>query len=167
MTQLDDEKFIRMAIRLAEQAVQHGNQPFGALVVDQDGEIVVQAESTKITAGDCTRHAELTVAAQASMVLDRESLALCTLYTSTEPCAMCTGAIYWSGIGRVVFGCSNDSLGALSGDNLRINCADILKRGTRKIEVVGPVLEAEAVIGHKNYWKSPRTWWREPDSSTG
>lgn len=165
MSRQEDEKFIRMAIQLAKQAEEHGNQPFGALVV-LDGEVIAQAESTSITSNDCTRHSELTVVSQISkMKLDRETLARCTLYSSTEPCAMCTGSIYWSGIGRLVFGCSNAALVKLQGDHLRIDSKDILSHGLRKIEVVGPVLEEEAILSHQSYWKAPRSWWREPDSA--
>ena len=104
----NDEKFMRLAFDLARAAGEHGNQPYGALVV-KDGEIITQAESTRLTTQDCSRHAELTVASRAAMFLSKEDIQKCTLYTSTEPCAMCTGAIYWSGIGRVVYGCPNES----------------------------------------------------------
>jgi tRNA(Arg) A34 adenosine deaminase TadA len=74
---------------------------------------------------------------------------------------MCSGAIYWSGIGRMVFGCSNETLSRLSGDNLQINSREILERGTRKVEVVGPILESEAKKCHETFWKSPKSWWRD------
>jgi len=156
MDQLDDERFIRRAIQIADLAMTHGNQPFGALLV-KDGEIIIEAESTKVNTKDCTRHAELTVAALASMILDKETLSKCTLYSSTEPCAMCTGAIYWSGIGRVVFGCSKEALNKLKGDNLHLKCKDVLAYGTRKVPVIGPVLEAEAILGHAKFWKFPQS----------
>jgi len=156
MDQLDDERFIRRAIQIADLAMTHGNQPFGALLV-KDGEIIIEAESTKVNTKDCTRHAELTVAALASMILDKETLSKCTLYSSTEPCAMCTGAIYWSGIGRVVFGCSNEALCNLKGDKFQLKCRDVLAHGTRKVHVIGPVLEAEAILSHNKFWKSPQS----------
>jgi len=166
MNRQEDEKFIRMAIRLAEQAREHGNQPFGALVV-LDGEVIVQAESSSITSKDCTRHSELTVVSLlAQKDLDRQTLERCTLYSSTEPCAMCSGSIYWSGIGRLVFGCSNANLVRLQGDHMRIDSKDILACGPRKIEVVGPILEEEAIVSHNDYWKAPRTWWREESNAT-
>ena len=151
----NDEEFMRLAFDLARAAVGHGNQPYGALVV-KGGEIVAQAESTKITTRDCSRHAELTVACRAAMLLSKEDMQECTLYTSTEPCAMCTGAIYWSGIGRVVYGCPNEDLGQILRGNLDISSREILSRGTRKVEVVGPILRDEAVEIHKGYWDKPR-----------
>jgi tRNA(Arg) A34 adenosine deaminase TadA len=155
----DDEKYLRIAFALARDAVKHGNQPFGALIMLK-GEIITQAESTKITTQDITRHAELTVATRAAMFLNKEELSQCTLYTSTEPCAMCTGAIYWSGIGRLVYGCPNDDLGRISGDNIGISSREILSRCTRAVEVVGPLLRKEAVKIHEAYWDKPKDWWR-------
>lgn len=156
MNQVDDERFIRRAIQIADLAMTHGNQPFGALLV-RDGEVIIEAESTKVNTKDCTRHAELTVAALASMTLDKETLSKCTLYSSTEPCAMCTGAIYWSGIGRVVYGCSKEALNNLKGDNLQLKCKDVLAHGTRKVHVIGPVLETVAILSHNKFWKSPQS----------
>jgi tRNA(Arg) A34 adenosine deaminase TadA len=154
MSLIDDEKFTRIAIQLAEQAVAHGNQPFGALLV-RDGQIVLARESTKVTTQDCSRHSETSVASAASGFLSKEELSHCSLYSSTEPCPMCAGAIYWSGIGRVVFGCSNDALCRLSDDHLLISCREIFASGTRHVEVMGPVLENEAIAVHQRFWKAP------------
>jgi tRNA(Arg) A34 adenosine deaminase TadA len=71
----------------------------------------------------------------------------CTVYASGEPCPMCAGALYWAGVGRVVFALSIDSMTELAGadaDELGLNCADVLATGTRRVEVLGPALEAEA-----------------------
>lgn len=150
-----DEEFMRLAFDLARAAVEHGNQPYGALVV-KGGEVIARAESTKITTRDCSRHAELTVACEVAKSLSKEDLQECTLYTSTEPCPMCTGAIYWSGIGRVVYGCPNEDLGRILSGNLDISSRVILSRGTRKVEVVGPILRDEAAEIHRRYWAKPR-----------
>ena len=155
----EDEKYMLIALDLARAAADHGNQPFGALVV-MDGKIITQAESTKITTQDISRHSELTVATRVAMMLDKEELKRCTLYTSTEPCAMCTGSIYWAGIGRMVYGCPNEDLGRISGDNLGITSREVLSTGTRKVEVVGPVLKEEAIKIHEDYWEKPREWWK-------
>lgn len=83
----------------------------------------------------------------ASLRFSREQLAHCTVYASGEPCPMCAGAIYWGGIGRVVYGLSIESMTALAGaqaDELALHCREVLARGTRPIEVVGPMLEDEA-----------------------
>ena len=75
----------------------NGDHPFGALLV-KDGEVVLTAVNTVNTDHDNTRHAELNLVSQAMRQFDADFLADCVLYTSTEPCAMCAGAIYWAGI---------------------------------------------------------------------
>ena len=83
-------------------------------------------------------------------------LAGCSLYTSTEPCPMCSGAIFWGGVGRVVFALGQQALYDLigpGGDELLLSCRDVFARGSRTIEVVGPALEAEALEVHRGFWK--------------
>jgi tRNA(Arg) A34 adenosine deaminase TadA len=106
MEQLTQQEldFLRQAIDLARQARDDGRHPFGALIVNEQGETVVAARNNAVRpAGDPTQHAEMVACAEAAKLLGEAELARCTLYTSTEPCAMCAGAIYWTGVGRVVF----------------------------------------------------------------
>lgn len=152
MNLLENETaFMRQAIALAEAAVANGDHPFGALLV-KDGVVVLTAVNTIHTDNDITRHAELNLVSQAARQFPPEFLADCTLVTSTEPCAMCAGAIYWSGISRVVFGCAAATLGQIAGDEFLIPCAEIFARGTRPVTVVGPVLEEEGTAVHQQYW---------------
>jgi len=76
----------------------------------------------------------------------------CVLYTSTEPCAMCSGAIYWSGIGAVVYACSAPRLADFAGIGLEIRSSEVFASGTRKVMLIGPVLEDEAITVHADYW---------------
>jgi tRNA(Arg) A34 adenosine deaminase TadA len=147
----NEKVYMRQAIVLAEEAVTNGDHPFGALLV-KDGVVVLTAVNTIHTQNDITRHAELNLVSQAARQFSSEFLAECTLVTSTEPCAMCAGAIYWSGISRIVFGCSATALGQIAGDDFLIPCAEIFARGTRPITVVGPVLEEEGTAVHQQYW---------------
>ena len=88
-----------------------------------------------------------------------EKLALCTLYTSTEPCVMCAGAIHWGNVRRVVFALSEaalyDIIGA-SPDHLLLPCREVFSRSQRPVEVIGPVpeLEEEARDVHQGFWQS-------------
>jgi len=86
----------------------------GALLVDGDGKIVVRSENTVLTRRDCTGHAETNVMRVAT---DSEVLRGCTLYTSTEPCAMCAGAIHWGNVRRVVFALGQENLRGIAGGN--------------------------------------------------
>lgn len=138
-----EQTFILRAIELAEQAVQHGNHPFGALLVHK-GKILLEAENTVNTEEDVTRHAELNLVSKASRTISPGILKECTLYTSTEPCAMCSGAIYWSGIRKVVYGSSAKTRAEVSGYGIDIPAATIFDSTHPKVEIIGPVYEEKA-----------------------
>jgi tRNA(Arg) A34 adenosine deaminase TadA len=91
-----EEGYIREAIALAVSAQAHGNHPFGALLVSNcTGEIILRAENTVTTARDPTCHTEMNLCRAAWKALSEEDIHNATLYTSTEPCPMCCGAIFW------------------------------------------------------------------------
>ncbi len=153
-----DLDHLRHAIALARRAREHGNHPFGALLADAAAHRLLEAENTVVTQRDCTNHAELNLVRLASHQLDRATLKDCTLYTSTEPCAMCAGAIFWSGIGRVIFALSEERLLAFAGGTseesfLFLPCREVFARGHRAVEVVGPLLEDEAAEVHAGFWR--------------
>lgn len=152
-----DQHYIRRSIQIAQQARNNGNHPFGALLVDPDGHVLLEAENTVITASDCTGHAELNLVRAASEKFDADFLATCTLYTSTEPCPMCAGAIFWANVGKVVYGLSEDGLYTMVGegapDVLALPCRDVFSRGRKPIQVIGPMLEDEARQVHIGFWR--------------
>jgi len=148
----EHEKFIRRTVELAAAAREKGNEPFGALLV-RNGEVVLEAENSQIVDRDITGHAETNLVRRGWKELGPEILAECTLYTSTEPCAMCCGAIYWAGIPRMVFGCSAETLYGITGGGLHTPSAELFARGDREVEVIGPVLEEEALKVHEGYWE--------------
>jgi tRNA(Arg) A34 adenosine deaminase TadA len=144
---VEDATHLRAAIALSRAARAKGNEPYGALLVDAGGAPLAGAENTQVTERDCTGHAELNLMREASRRFDAATLAGCTVYASGEPCPMCAGAIYWGGVRRVVYALSVESMVALAGpgaDEIRLSCRDVLDRGTRPVEVLGPALEAEA-----------------------
>jgi tRNA(Arg) A34 adenosine deaminase TadA len=155
---MDDNtlRFVRAAIGIARNARENGNHPFGALLVDQMGNSILEAENTVVTERDCTGHAETNLMRMASQRYDPEFLATCTLYTSTEPCPMCSGAIFWGNVRRVVYGLSEESLYQMVGDDgeevLHLPCRVIFERGRKRIEIIGPVLEEEAREVHEGFW---------------
>lgn len=152
-----DVEHLRWTIGLAAQAREHGNHPFGSLLVDAGGNVLLEAENTVVTDRDCTGHAELNLVRAASKSLEPADLRDCTLYASTEPCAMCAGAIFWSGIGRVVFALSSAALMTMLGEEaaagrLDVSSRDVLERGGHPVEVVGPLIEDEAREVHAGFW---------------
>ncbi|MEJ2599284.1 MAG: nucleoside deaminase [Anaerolineales bacterium] len=153
---LNDQNLIRAAINVAFKSRENGNHPFGALLVDRNGNILMEAENTVITGKDCTGHAETNLMRKASKKYDAEFLAGCSLYTSTEPCPMCSGAIFWGDVGRVVYAVSQKRLHSLMGEKTRevllITCREVFDKGKKSIEVVGPILEDEAIRAHEGFW---------------
>ena len=152
----DDLRLIRKAIDLARVARSKGNHPFGALLADDLGNVLLTAENTVVSERDCTGHAETNLMRLASQKFDPEFLAKCSLYTSTEPCPMCTGAIFWGNVRRIVYGLSEEGLYGMIAENsedvLYLPCQVIIDAGKKAIEVVGPVLEHEARIVHEGFW---------------
>jgi tRNA(Arg) A34 adenosine deaminase TadA len=147
----DHAAHIRRAIELARRARERGDPPFGAVLV-VDPPMILEAESTVVSRGDPTRHAELDLVRLAWRRLPAEAIRGSTLYASTEPCLMCSGAIYWSGIRRVVFSFPALELGALAGDPFCAPCRPLFERGAEPTEVVGPVLLDRGRAVHAGYW---------------
>lgn len=154
-----DLALLRRTFVLAAEARRIGGAPYGALVADAAGEVIAEHGNTSgADGGDPTQHAELVVSAMAWRTLDYGGMNRGTLYASTEPCSMCAGAAYWTGIGRVVYGLSNRRLFAFTGDapgqtSFALPCRDILTHGSRPVTVLGPLLEDEAAQAHEGYWK--------------
>jgi tRNA(Arg) A34 adenosine deaminase TadA len=142
-----DARWLRVSFTLAKAAAARGDEPYGAVLVGVDGCVLLEGDNTIVTAGDRTGHAEINLVRLAGR-LDAAALAAATLYASTEPCAMCAGAIYWSGIGRLVFGLSNARLHhevlPTFANALLLNSAAVFAAGQRRVVVAGPLLEDEA-----------------------
>ncbi|HUG76193.1 MAG TPA: nucleoside deaminase [Burkholderiales bacterium] len=155
-----DAAYLRRVIAMALHSRAAGRHPFGSLVV-LEGRVIAEAQSLKSRDTDATSHSEMRVLREASSANPPPVLARATLYASTEPCAMCAGAAYWAGIGRIVYGFSEERLRALTGAHpwnptLALPCRELFARGRRRIEVVGPYLEEEAAAPHHGFWEA----WR-------
>ena len=149
-----DERWLREVIALSAQSRQAGHHPFAALLVDADGTTLARAMNA--SSADRTAHAEMN-AIHAAAARHGAGLSGATLYSSAEPCAMCAGALYWAGIGRLVFALSEARLLTLTGDDpenptLSLPCREVFARGQRRVEVVGPALEEEAARVHAGFW---------------
>lgn len=151
-----DLAWLRRCTELAGDARNRSDHPFGSIVIAADGR-AVEAMNTVVTTGDPTGHAETNAVRTASQALTPEELATATLYTSTEPCAMCAGAIYWSGIARVVYALSEsglrDLVAAQEGvPTMELPCREVFARGGRPVAVAGPVELPEATDVHVGFW---------------
>ena len=157
LPELDHERFLRLTFALAEKSRREGNHPFAAILVGPDGEVLMEAMNAFGIEGDSTGHAERVLMTRASVAYGADFLAGCTMYANAEPCAMCAGAAYWAGIGRVVHGMSERALKALIGphpENLTLDlpCRAVFAAGQREVEVIGPLLEEESAKAHEGFW---------------
>ena len=153
-----DLDLLRKSFEVAKKARDGGDHPFGSVLGDETGALLMeQGNGYSAEGGDRTAHAERLLASRAAKAYPLEKLAKMTLYTSAEPCAMCAGAIYWAGIGRVVFGQTEKGLKEQTGDHeenptLDLPCHVVFAAGQRPTEVVGPLLEEEAAQLQADFW---------------
>lgn len=149
------EKYIRIAIQIANTAKSKGNHPFGALLVCND-EVILTAENSVSTLRNPTHHAELNLINKAFESLSSDVIVKCTLYTSCEPCPMCTGAIFWAGVRQVVYSLSALRLGEIAHDTFCPPCTTLFDRAgpEQKTTVIGPILPEEGEAIHLNFWDS-------------
>jgi tRNA(adenine34) deaminase len=108
-----DQMFMARCVELAAEAIAAGETPFACLIA-RNGEIIVEATNRTIRDGDITRHAEMVAISEAQKILGRGRLKGCTLYTTVEPCPMCSFAVRESRISRVVFGLWSPLMGGVS-----------------------------------------------------
>ncbi len=105
-----DHRWLQHCVALAEQALATGNQPFGTVLVDAEGQLRFE-DHNRVSGGDATRHPELTAVEWAVANLSPAERAAATVYTSGEHCPMCAAAHAWVGLGRIVFASSSTQLG--------------------------------------------------------
>lgn len=158
-TREKDVALLERAIEVSRASREHGNTPFGAILVSPSGDVLLEQENVEIGTHKCTGHAETQLMEHASQLYDRDYLWDCSLYASAEPCSMCAGAIYWGNVGRVVYAMTERRLLELTGSNEQnptfdLPCRRVFAAGQKPIEVVGPFpeLEARAAAVHEGYW---------------
>jgi tRNA(adenine34) deaminase len=135
----DDTYFMKRALQEAEQAFDKNEVPIGAVIVF-DNQIIARAHNLTETLNDVTAHAEMQAFTAAADFLGGKYLKKCTLYVTLEPCQMCAGASYWTQIGKIVYGASEEKRGfkklnttlhpktKVEGGILENECANLLKR---------------------------------------
>ena len=148
---MNDEIFMKEAIRLSQLAVSHGNEPFGAVLV-KDGEIIFSNENQIYTGSDPTFHAEAGLLRRFCAETHITDLREYTLYSSCEPCFMCSGAMVWVKLGRLVYGASNIDLENILG-NKGCNCSKmVFDNSFWHPQVTEGVLREEALNVLKEYF---------------
>ena len=156
-----DKKLLKRTVEIAHEALENGNHPFGALLADRDGNILLE-QGNEFKEGGSAYHAETILLLKAAKRYDPLFLRSCTLYSNFEPCCMCTGALYWTNVGRLVFGATEKDLLKFTGDNeenptFSLSSRDVVSHGQKEIEIEGPVEDEELLRAickdHIDFWK--------------
>lgn len=149
-----DEVFMREAIRLSEEAVRHGNEPFGSVLV-RNGEIVCSNENQIFTQSDPTWHGETGLIRRYCHENGIFDLSAYILYTNCEPCFMCSGAMVWSKLGRLVYGASNIDLESIFGQEGSECSKIVFAHSSHRPEVTKGVLREECLKVLQDYFGAP------------
>ena len=139
----------RASLEVARRSMEKGNLPFGCILADASGNIIEEGENTVVTSRDSIAHCEINLIHKLAGKFEQDYLEYCTVYASTEPCPMCTAAIFWSGVGSIAFALSKKSYNKIAGTTnpahiFHIPTEELLSYGRRNVKVVGPLLEEEA-----------------------
>jgi tRNA(Arg) A34 adenosine deaminase TadA len=145
------QKWIREAIMVAAGAREHGNHPFGAILVADDT-VVLRCENTVNTSSNPTKHAERNLIDAALERFSPDELGEMTLYSSAEPCVMCAGMMYWAGIRSLAYSCSALRFDELFGETFVIPSHELFTHAHPPISSTGPILEEEGLEVHKDFW---------------
>lgn len=151
---------LKRVVEICWEARNKGNHPFGCLLADENGKILMEQGNEEVSlGGDCTAHAEALLMRKASQVYSKEEMAHFTMYNCGDPCAMCAGAMYWGNLGRLVYIARESELKKYTGDDIRNPTLNLPSRvvfasGQKHMEVLGPFLELEGDFFkcHEGYW---------------
>ena len=156
-----DKELLKRTAEIAHEAMEKGNHPFGALLADKDGNILLE-QGNEFQEGGSAYHAETLLLLKAAKLYAPEKLKECTLYSNFEPCCMCTGALYWTNVGRLVFGAMEKDLLKFTGDNeenptFSLSSREVVARGQKEIVIEGPtddVALLELICrDHVDFWR--------------
>ncbi|MCU0888642.1 MAG: deaminase [Rubritepida sp.] len=154
-----DLALLRRAFARAGEARARGDRPFAAIIAARDGTILAEGLSTQGAGGGGTlAHSEMNACGQVLAAgVPRERLREASIYSSGEPCAMCAAAIFYTGVGRVVYGLSAGAILHLrnarpENAGLSLSCRAVLATAAEPVTVLGPMLEEEGAVPHRGYW---------------
>jgi tRNA(adenine34) deaminase len=155
VSRFNDIELLRVALDPGRQSLLHGNLPFGCLLADEAGNVLEAGENTVVAGNDTIAHCKINLVHQLAGKYNDAFLSSCTLFAGTEPCPMCTAALYWPGIGRIVYALSKEGYHEVVATSnaawvFHVPARNLLQHGGRKILVEGPLLEEEAKQFYKN-----------------
>lgn len=144
-------KFMKEALKLAQRAMDNGDEPFGAILV-KDNIIVATSENSIMSMSDPTKHAELKLISDYTQKMQIRDLSEYTMYTSCEPCFMCSGATVWAHLGCLVYSASSSDLNAIIDEKLFSSSEIVYEHSHHQPKVVKNVLQDEGITILKSYF---------------
>lgn len=132
-----EEQYFRRSAELAREALARGDDGFGTVLVDENGEIIMEQANEVLTKQNPIAHAELLLIQRAAAKYSKEFLSKCTLYSLVEPCVMCMGAVFWAGIGAVKYAFSEEEMNRILPGGLEIHAKEFAERSPKSIRVFG------------------------------
>ncbi len=140
----NEELFMKRAIALATLAKENGNEPFGAVLV-KNNRIVKEGNNQIHTHTDPTNHAELGLIRDFCRENNVTDLSDYTLYTSCEPCCMCSGAMVWSRLGKMRYSVSHSELAEIAGSNIMIGSEEVFSKSPNFPDVMSGLCKEEGI----------------------
>lgn len=138
-----DRRFMSMAVETTKQGIEKGQTPFGAVIVDKEGNVVANSHNTVWLTTDITAHAEITAIREACKSMGTIDLSGCTIYTTTEPCPMCFSAIHWAKIEKIVYGATIEDAAAAGFHELHIHNDTMKTIGKSEVKIGEKVMQKE------------------------
>jgi tRNA(Arg) A34 adenosine deaminase TadA len=152
----DHHTYLKLAFEQARVAGETGQYPYGAIIV-LDGSVIAAAHNLTRRSRDLVDHAEMLAIRAVARAHSENSLRRATLYASCEPCPMCAAALYWSGIGRLVYACPTEVDALISDMPFAVPCRTILTvNNGHQVKIIGALLQAEAESILRRYWSELR-----------
>ncbi|HVZ25647.1 MAG TPA: nucleoside deaminase [Sediminibacterium sp.] len=153
--------YIAATLRAAEAALQAGDLPFGCILVSPEGNILLEGRNTVVSNNDPIGHCEINLVHEAGNLFPPEYLRQCTVYASTEPCPMCAAALYWLGVGKLVYGLRKEIYHQINATAdpahiLDLPAAAVLGAGGRKMEINGPCEETWVAAWYRQQAQSSK-----------
>ena len=158
MTESHHEHFMKLALEACRRGVESGQTPFGACIVRGE-QVIAQTHNHVWLDTDITAHAEVCCIRQACKTLNSIDLSGCVIYSTTEPCPMCFGAIHWAKLSQVIYGASITDAKAFGFHELDIPNQRMKELGGSAVQILAGVMKEEAVGLF-------RDWQARPDHRT-
>lgn len=148
----DDAYYFNRAVAVAREALTRGDDGFASLLVDAQGEILMEQSNVAFTQKNPLAHDTIVLVNRAVKEYSRDFLSNCTVYAVLEPCVMCTASAFWAGIDKIKFAMAESELEEILPGGLSISSREFVKRSPRPMSSVGPFSEITEARGVVRDW---------------